>query len=174
MRWPALPCVPSTCESIAQVLATCESIPNYSSSTYITPGGKLPDVLKSFLTKEGHIFVGAHIKNDVVRLEEDCGITITKWDDHQVIVPQVNEKYRHLKRSGKQWRSSLEHIASEVLEIKIQKHKMDHNWWHSQFLTDEQIRYATIDVFLSYEIANQLQIKHGYNFRGEAREDVKI
>jgi len=51
---------------------------------------------------------------------------------------------------------------------------MDHNWWHSQFLTDEQIRYATIDVFLSYEIANQLQIKHGYNFRGEAREDVKI
>jgi len=61
-----------------------------------------------------------------------------------------------------------------VLEIKIQKHKMDHNWWHSQFLTDEQIRYAAIDVFLSYEIANQLQIKHGYNFRGEAREDVKI
>ena len=99
---------------------------------------------------------------------------LQKWDDHQVIVPQVNEKYRHLKRSGKQWRSSLEHIASDVLKIKLQKHKMDHNWWHSQFLTDEQIRYATIDAFLSYEIANQLQIKHGYNFRGEAREDVKI
>jgi len=41
-------------------------------------------------------------------------------------------------------------------------------------LTDKQIRYATIDAFLSYEIANQLQIKHGYNFGGEAREDVKI
>ena len=40
----------------------------------------------------------------------------------------------------------------------------DHRNWHARDLNTLQVTYATIDVYLSYEIANQLEIKDGYRF----------
>jgi hypothetical protein len=38
-----------------------------------------------------------------------------------------------------------------------------------RYLLDWQVNYASKDAFLSFEIANQLEIKHGYRFLPDAK-----
>jgi hypothetical protein len=89
---------------------------------------KLPDVLSKFLSEEGHIFVGAHISNDVERLQQDCGIKISNWRDLQLIISEVDDKYSHLYQNG--YRSSLEKIGIDLLDLPLYKHrKVNHKLW---------------------------------------------
>jgi ribonuclease D len=131
-------------------------------------GYKLPDVLSKFLSEEGHIFVGAHISNDVERLQQDCNINISNWRDLQLIVSEVDDKYSHLYQNG--YRSLLEKIGNVVLELPLYKdRKVNHKLWGLRYLLDWQVNYASKDAFLSFEIANQLEIKHGYRFVPDAK-----
>ena len=98
-------------------------------------GGDLPKVLKRFLTEEDNIFTGAHIENDVKWLRDDLSITITNPIDLQMCLP-------HLRKPA----------------------GADHDHWHERYLDSFQVRYAAIDAYLSYEIANKLELKHGYRF----------
>jgi hypothetical protein len=82
-------------------------------------GYKLPDVLSKFLCEEGHIFVRAHISNDVEHLQQECGIKISNWRNLQLIVSEVDDKYSHLYQNG--YRSSLEKIGNVVLELPLYK-----------------------------------------------------
>ena len=132
-------------------------------------GGDLPKVLKRFLTEEDNIFTGAHIENDVKRLRDDFSITITNPIDLQLVVPEAAIEYKHLGGPHPVYgvrRSSLEKIASEVLCLPHLRKPAgaDHDHWHERYLDSFQVRYATIDAYLSYEIANQLELKHGYRF----------
>ena len=132
-------------------------------------GGDLPKVMKRFLTKEDHIFTSAHIENDVKRLRDDFSITITNPIDLQLVVPEAAAEYKHLGGPYPEYgvrRSSLEKIALEVL---CQPHLLkpagaDHDHWHERYLDSFQVRYNAIDAYLSYEIVNQLELKHGCRF----------
>jgi hypothetical protein len=122
---------------------------------------KLPDVLSKFLSEEGHIFVGAHISNDVERLQQNCCIKISNWRDLQLIDFEVDDNYSHLYQNG--YRSSLEKIGNVVLELPLYKErKVNHE-------LDWQVNYASKDAFLCFQIANQLEIKHGYRFVPDAK-----
>jgi hypothetical protein len=130
-------------------------------------GYNLPDVLSKFLSEKGHIFVGAHITNDVERLQEDCGIKISNWKDLQLIVSDVDDKYSHLYQIG--YRPSLEKIGNFVLELPLYKDRnVDNKHWGLRVLHEWQVKYASKDAFLSFEMANQLEIKHGYRFLSDA------
>ena len=132
-------------------------------------GGDLPEVLKSFLSEEDHIFAGAHIENDVKRLLDDFGVTITNPTDLQIVVPQAASRFEHLGGPHPEYgfrRPSLEKIASEVLCLpRVRKPDADHRRWHVRDLGYLQVKYAAVDAYLSYEVANQLEVRDGYRFK---------
>jgi hypothetical protein len=131
-------------------------------------GYKLIDVLRKFLSEEGHIFVGAHISNDVELLQQDYGIKISNWRDLQLIVSEIDDKYSHLYQND--YRSSLEKIRNVVLELPLYKdRKVNQKLRGLRYLLDWQVNYASKDAFLSFEIANQLDIKHDYRFVPDAK-----
>ena len=123
--------------------------------------------MKRFLTEEDNIFTGAHIENDVKRLRDDFSITITNPIDLQLVVPEAATEYKHPGGCHPKyvtWRSSLEKIASEVLCLPHLRKPVgaDHDHWHERYLDSFQVHYIAIDMYLSNEIANQLELKHGY------------
>ena len=132
-------------------------------------GGDLPEVLKSFLTEEDHIFAGAHIENDVKWLLDDFGVTISNPTNLQIVVPQAASRFEHLSSPHPEYRFrrlSLEKIASEVLCLpRVRKPDADHRRWHVRDLGYLQVKYATIDAYLSYEVTNQLEVRDGYRFK---------
>jgi len=131
-------------------------------------GGDLPKILKRFLTEEDHIFTGAHIENNVKRLRDDFGVTISNPTDLQIAVPQAATRYEYLGGTHLihgRCQSSLEKIAREVLNLPhLQKMDADQTNWHARDLDTLQVTYAAVDAYLSYEIANQLVIKDSYRF----------
>ena len=123
--------------------------------------------MKRFLTEEDHIFTSAHIENDAKRLWDNFNITITNPIDLQLVVPEAAAEYKHLGGPHPEYgvrRSSLEKIASEVLCLPHLRKLAgaNHDHWHERYLDIFQVRYTAIDAYLSYEIVNQLELKHGY------------
>ena len=104
--------------------------------------------------------MGAHIGNDVYRLQDYFGITISHPVDLQFAVPEADPSYVYKVR-----RSSLEKIALEVLHLpRLCKPIVDHDSWDMCYLRPSQVEYAAVDAYLSYEIADQLKIRYGYRF----------
>ena len=124
--------------------------------------------MKRFLTEEDNIFTSAHIESNVKRLRDDFGVTISNPTDLQIVVPEAASRYKYLSGTHpihRHRRSSLEKIASEVLNLpRLRKMDADQTNCHARDLDTLQVTYAAVDVYLSYEIANQLVIKDGYRF----------
>ncbi|XP_066365470.1 3'-5' exonuclease-like [Miscanthus floridulus] len=120
--------------------------------------GTIPDCLKRFLAGKGHMFVGVAIVGDMERLWLQHNIKLSKAVELQAMAPFIIQ--------GK-WRkvASLVTLGRDLLDVDIEfKGTAVHfKNWHLPRLTEEQIKYATSDAFISHKIWDKLQSKHGFD-----------
>ncbi|CAL5089376.1 unnamed protein product [Urochloa decumbens] len=106
----------------------------------------IPELLKSFLYEEDNVFVGVAIHNDRRRLQEDYIIKISNPMD---LLVKVAEVLNDVNLHGR----SLQRLAQEVLGVDVPKDKnITCGAWDAYLLTKEQVQYAFINAFVSYEM----------------------
>ncbi|RCV26523.1 hypothetical protein SETIT_5G252400v2 [Setaria italica] len=111
----------------------------------------VPAVLKAFLACPNHSFVGVGVDNDVERLYDDCKILVANAVDLRYVAAEVLSR-PELRKVG------LKTLTREVMGVHIDKPmELTKSRW-SQPLSMEQVRYACIDAFVSYEIGRLLLI----------------
>ncbi|KAF3444137.1 hypothetical protein FNV43_RR13827 [Rhamnella rubrinervis] len=110
----------------------------------------IPQSLIDFLGNAVHTFVGVGIQNDVEKLLIDYGFGVANMVDLGDLAAR-KLGVRELRNSG------LKGLAKEVLGMEIVKPKrVTMSRWDTEWLTYDQVQYACIDAFLSYEIGRQL------------------
>ncbi|KAF6176167.1 hypothetical protein GIB67_023458 [Kingdonia uniflora] len=112
--------------------------------------GGLPECLEDFLKEESYKFVGVGIEKDIIKLEEDLNMTVSKaYELGDLAEGRYNEKW--LKNVG------LKGLAKQVLGIELEKPKhISRSNWAVRYLSYEQVEYATVDAFVSFEIGRIL------------------
>jgi ribonuclease D len=110
----------------------------------------IPDALDEFLGDPGFRFVGVGVQEDANRLDNDHRLRVATTVD-----------LRGLAADGMQmpWlrQAGLKGIASAVMGANIEKpQKVRVGPWDAYELSDEQINYACIDAFVSFEVGRKL------------------
>jgi ribonuclease D len=109
----------------------------------------VPATLKAFLASPKHRFVGVSVDGDVERLYCDYKILVATPVDLRHVAAEVLSR-PELARAG------LKTLACEVMGVLMEKPKhVTMSKW-SRPLSPEQVRYAAIDAFVSYEIGRLL------------------
>ncbi|XP_062179941.1 3'-5' exonuclease-like [Phragmites australis] len=110
----------------------------------------VPDALRDFLACPDHRFVGVGVDGDVKRLSEDYGLEIANAVDLRYIAANVLSRPK-LREAG------LKTLAREVMGALIDKPKrVTMSKWDAWTLSPEQVQYACIDAFVSYEVGRLL------------------
>ncbi|PIN24420.1 DNA helicase [Handroanthus impetiginosus] len=111
----------------------------------------VPDSLADFISENSYTFVGVGIKSDLEKLEKDYGIG---GDAHAVDLGKLaaaEYDQKELKNVG------LKGLASFVLGKEMAKPKgVTVSRWDERWLTNEQVKYACVDAFVSFEIGRIL------------------
>ncbi|CAO2170876.1 unnamed protein product [Urochloa humidicola] len=114
----------------------------------------IPAVLREFLANPDHIFAAVGVDNDVDRLYDDCKLVVANAVDLRGVAADVLDR-PGLRRAG------LKTLAREVMGVHVDKNKdVTCSDW-SRTLSMVQVRYACIDVFVSYEIGRLLRKQAG-------------
>ncbi|KAL2895774.1 Werner syndrome ATP-dependent helicase [Bienertia sinuspersici] len=118
----------------------------------------IPEELRGFLGNERYTFVGVGVGSDAMMLYEDFGLLVRNTVELPSLAsvrlndPQL--KYKGLLALGK-----------EVLGLKFNKSKkITLSNWSQPYLTPQQVCYATIDAFISFEIGKCLRAAHFQSF----------
>ncbi|XP_057786485.1 3'-5' exonuclease-like [Salvia miltiorrhiza] len=111
----------------------------------------IPQTLADFLSEENYTFVGVGIQSDLGKLYNDYEIG---GDAGYVDLRELaaNEYgMNSLKNAG------LKRLAVVVLETEFDKpRQVTMSRWDNRWLTAEQVQYATVDAFVSFEIGRAL------------------
>ncbi|XP_068660037.1 3'-5' exonuclease-like [Aristolochia californica] len=110
----------------------------------------VPQALVNFLTNPNFTFVGVGIESDVEKLLVDYGLAVSRQVDLRSLAADRLGR-RELARAG------LKTLAMAVLEVEVEKPKrVTMSRWDYRWLKWDQIQYACIDAFLSFEIGRAL------------------
>ncbi|KAK4378111.1 hypothetical protein RND71_004407 [Anisodus tanguticus] len=112
----------------------------------------IPDELTEFLLNPCYAFVGVGIKNDVEKLEEDYEIEICVDNvvDLRYLAADVYNS-RSLRNAG------LKTLCQIVLGREIEKPRhITMGRWDNEWLDMDQVQYACIDAFVSFDIGKSL------------------
>ena len=101
-----------------------------------------------------HSFAGFGVGNDVERLHVDCGIAVAGAVDLRHVAAEVLAR-PELRGAG------LKTLAREVMGAHVDKEeRVTRSRWDRP-LSTEQVRYASIDAFVSYEVGRLLLLRAG-------------
>ncbi|PWA83664.1 ribonuclease H-like domain-containing protein [Artemisia annua] len=110
----------------------------------------IPDSLVNFLGNISHTFVGVGVDNDVEKLLNDYGIRVGRTAELTSLAVEAFGA-KELKNAG------LKGLTKWVLEKELVKPKIvSRSRWDKQWLTLDQVQYACVDAFLSFEIGRSL------------------
>ncbi|KAL8489219.1 hypothetical protein ACS0TY_025212 [Phlomoides rotata] len=118
-----------------------------------------PIQLIQFLSYSNHNFVGVEVKSDLKKLQRDhkIGYNAKTVDLRRLAVD--GHKMEDLKYAG------LKTMARIVLGKEIEKPKrVTRSRWDDRRLTADQVQYACIDAYVSFEIGRVLNAP-AFNFR---------
>ncbi|KOM37772.1 hypothetical protein LR48_Vigan03g115400 [Vigna angularis] len=110
----------------------------------------VPLSLVSFLGDANHTFVGVGIQGDVQKLLEDCSLRVANFLElGSLAVEKLGDPA--LNTAG------LKALGLRVLGLEVDKpKKISRSRWDNGWLSDEQVQYAAIDAFVSFEIGRRL------------------
>ncbi|KAG8054983.1 hypothetical protein GUJ93_ZPchr0001g29263 [Zizania palustris] len=110
----------------------------------------IPFELMYFLADPDICFVGVGIDGDIKRLDEDCNLKIANSKDLRSVAADVLCR-PELQHAG------LKRLTLEVMGVNIDKPKhITMSKWFTKPLSREQVRYACIDAYVSFEIGRRL------------------
>jgi hypothetical protein len=111
---------------------------------------RVPGALRDFLACPDHRFLGVAVDGDVRRLAEDCGLAVANAVELRHVAAEVLER-PELRGAG------FKALTREVTGAHIDKPKrLTMSKWDERRLSMEQVRYACVDAFVSYEIGRLL------------------
>lgn len=109
----------------------------------------MPKSLVDFLAEPYFTFVGVRIGSDVGKLRDDYGLEVRRTVDLGWLAARELRK-RQLRNAG------LVNLAREVIGKEFAKPRSVtlSNW--DDWLSEDQIQYACVDAFVSFEIGRCL------------------
>ncbi|GAU34167.1 hypothetical protein TSUD_162670 [Trifolium subterraneum] len=110
----------------------------------------IPASLFTFLGNPNNRFVGVGIESDVEKLIEDYNLSVRNFVDLRNLAARVLDD-RDLLRSG------IKSLAERVLGKIVEKpQRITRSRWDNLWLNADQVKYATVDAFVSFEIGRRL------------------
>ncbi|CAI9782887.1 unnamed protein product [Fraxinus pennsylvanica] len=111
----------------------------------------IPDPLVEFLSEQDYTFVGVGIESDLDKLERDYGFGFN------ANAVDLRELAAHTYQMRALQNTGLKNLASFVLDIEFEKpRRVTMSRWDYRWLTLDQVQYACVDAYVSFEIGRVL------------------
>ncbi|XP_059659821.1 uncharacterized protein LOC132306455 isoform X2 [Cornus florida] len=113
---------------------------------------EIPKSLVEFLSNNYYTFVGVKVEDDAQKLFNKYGLKVSKTVDlRSLAVRTLNDN--GLRNAG------LVRLAKDFLGKSFEKPKsVSRSNWDDDWLSEDQIQYACVDAFVSFEIGRCLKV----------------
>ncbi|KAI5009320.1 hypothetical protein ZWY2020_011457 [Hordeum vulgare] len=124
----------------------------------------VPPALESFLADRDFRFVGVGVQDDANRLSNDHGLVVNSTVDLRGLAADGMGR-PGLRQAG------LKDVVAAVMGANLEKpQRVRTGAWDAYRLSQDQIKYACIDAFVSFEVGRKL-LTGDYSCSGSDSED---